>query len=176
MESHSDPLFKRVLESRKELAALMPAMPRKKTAEEGGCGVVGFAASVPVRGRHIFEPSIQMHNRGNGKGGGIAAASLNPRQLGVDETTLREDYLLQIALLDMDALAEVERECVEPYLKVDHKTQVEPAANYEDLGLETKPPDIVRYFVRGRPEALEEFAETCCLQGASDRAIEDEFI
>ena len=51
---------------------------REKSAEEGGCGVVGFAATVPVRGRHIFEPSIQMHNRGNGKGGGIAAAGLQP--------------------------------------------------------------------------------------------------
>ncbi len=36
-------------------------------AEEGGCGVTGFACSIPVSGRHIFEPSVQMHNRGNGK-------------------------------------------------------------------------------------------------------------
>jgi len=168
--------FKRLLASRKELVAPASALPRKKAAEEGGCGVVGFAASVPVRGRHIFEPSIQMHNRGNGKGGGIAAAGLNPGQLGVDETTLREDYLLQIALLDMDALAEVERECVEPYLTVDHRTPVEPTASHEDLGLETRPPDIARYFVRARPEALEEFAETYGLAGAQERAIEDEFI
>ena len=36
--------------------------------EEGGCGVTGFACSIPVGGRHIFTPSVQMHNRGNGKG------------------------------------------------------------------------------------------------------------
>ncbi len=74
--------------------------PGPKAAEEGGCGVVGFALSVPVGGRHIFEPSVQMHNRGNGKGGGIACACLNPAQMGVDEATLRNGYILQIALLD----------------------------------------------------------------------------
>ena len=71
-------------------------MVPQKAAEEGGCGVVGFAASVPVRGRHIFEPSIQMHNRGNGKGGGIAAAGFPPEQMGVDADTLRDDYILQL--------------------------------------------------------------------------------
>ncbi|MBE0557886.1 MAG: hypothetical protein IH628_11695, partial [Proteobacteria bacterium] len=44
-----------------------------KPAEEGGCGVTGFIANIPMSGKHIFEPSVQMHNRGNGKGGGIAA-------------------------------------------------------------------------------------------------------
>ena len=77
--------------------------------QEGGCGVVGFASSVPVGGRHIFEPSIQMQNRGNGKGGGIAAAGLVPSQLGVDAKTLRDDYILQIALLDSSAAGEVEQ-------------------------------------------------------------------
>ena len=42
----------------------------KSPEAEGGCGVTGFACTVPVRGKHIYEPSIQMRNRGNGKGGG----------------------------------------------------------------------------------------------------------
>ena len=54
-------------------------------AEEGGCGVTGFACSIPVSGRHIFEPSAQMHNRGNGKGGGLAAVGLSAAKLGVDQ-------------------------------------------------------------------------------------------
>jgi glutamate synthase domain-containing protein 1 len=173
--SKSD-FFKRILASRQELVAPMSALPRKKAAEEGGCGVVGFAASVPVGGRHIFEPSIQMHNRGNGKGGGIAAACMIPEQLGVDETTLRDDYILQVALLDPNAMAELEKECIEPYLTVDHKMEVEPTAGYEELGLETKPPDIVRYFVRGRTDAVEAFSEKHGLAGAPERTIEDEFI
>jgi glutamate synthase domain-containing protein 1/glutamate synthase domain-containing protein 3 len=176
MQLDKDLFFKRILASRRELVASAPLVPFRKAAEEGGCGVVGFAASVPVRGRHIFEPSIQMHNRGNGKGGGIAAACLIPEQLGVDEATLRDDYILQVALLDPDAIGAIEKECIEPYLKVDHKAQVEPVAGFKELGLETRPPDIVRYFVRARPDVLEGFAENHGLGGAPERAVEDEFI
>ncbi|MGW8320508.1 MAG: glutamate synthase, partial [Thermodesulfobacteriota bacterium] len=176
MQLDKDLLFKRILASRRELVASAPVVPLRKAAEEGGCGVVGFAASVPVRGRHIFEPSIQMHNRGNGKGGGIAAACLIPEQLGVDEATLRDDYILQVALLDPDAIGAIEKECIEPYLKVDHKAQVEPVAGFKELGLETRPPDIVRYFVRARPDVLEGFAENHGLGSAPERAVEDEFI
>ena len=74
--------------------------PRNPEAEEGGCGVTGFACNIPVSGRHIFEPSVQMHNRGNGKGGGIAAVGLEANKLGVDQETLDKDFLLQVALLD----------------------------------------------------------------------------
>ncbi len=176
MEFDRDLFLERILASRRELVASAPEVPRRKAAEEGGCGVVGFAASVPVRGRHIFEPSIQMHNRGNGKGGGIAAAGLIPEQLGVDETTLRNDYLLQVALLDPAALGEIEKECIEPYLEIDHRAQVDPVADYKEVGLETKPPDIVRYFVRARPDALEGFADEYDLKDAPERAVEDEFI
>ena len=48
-------------------------LARRPVEAEGGCGVTGFACSIPVGGRHIYEPSIQMRNRGNGKGGGVAA-------------------------------------------------------------------------------------------------------
>ena len=50
-----------------------------------------------------------MRNRGNGKGGGIAAAGLVPEQLGVDAKTLRDDYIIQIALLDTKAAGDVEK-------------------------------------------------------------------
>lgn len=70
-----------------------------KAEEEGGCGVTGFACSIPVSGRHIYAPSVQMHNRGNGKGGGIAAVGLDPAQMGVSAEILRDDYCLHIALL-----------------------------------------------------------------------------
>ena len=46
-------------------------LPRRES-DEGGCGVIGFASSLPVAGRHLIRPLTQMHNRGNGKGGGIA--------------------------------------------------------------------------------------------------------
>lgn len=166
---------KEILASRKDLV-VGPRAEFKKAAEEGGCGVVGFAASVPVGGKHIFEPSIQMHNRGNGKGGGIAAASLVPEQLGVDTQTLRDDYILQIALLDPDALKTVEENFISPNLRIDHKTEVTPVADYRDVGLDVRPPDIVRYFVRAKESELKKFAEAKGLTDAPSRLVEDEFI
>ncbi len=164
-----------ILASRKHLAGDRP-LGREKNVQEGGCGVVGFATSVPVCGRHIFEPSIQMHNRGNGKGGGIAAACLKPEQLGVDSATLRDDYLLQIALLDGDAEREVEENFITPYLRIDHRVKLDPAADYRELGLEVRPPDVVRYFVRVEPKVLARFAEENNLKEAPARTAEDEFI
>jgi glutamate synthase domain-containing protein 1/glutamate synthase domain-containing protein 3 len=138
--------------------------------------VVGFASSEPVRGRHIFEPSIQMHNRGNGKGGGIAVAAMLPEQLGVDEATLREDYILQVALLDPSAEAEVERTSISPVFRIDHKARIEPAADHRDLGLEVRPPDVVRYFVRVDADRLSSFAAAHDLADAPARPIEDEIV
>jgi glutamate synthase domain-containing protein 1/glutamate synthase domain-containing protein 3 len=145
-------------------------------AGEGGCGVVGFAATVPVRGHHIFEPSSQMRNRGNGKGGGIAAAGLIPEQVGVDARMLREQYIYQVALLDNRAENEVEQTCIVPFLEVSHKSRVFPVADYRDLGLEVRPPDIVRYFVRVKPDVLRRFAGQRSLADMPARMLEDEFI
>jgi hypothetical protein len=126
----------------------------QKSAEEGGCGVTGFIASVPVRGRHIYEPSIQMHNRGNGKGGGIAAVGLSADDLGVAQEVLDTHYMLQVALLDPSARPEIEAAHIEPYLDV-HKTERLPTVDdYRDIeGLEVRPPDVSRYFVRVKKEA-----------------------
>ena len=82
-----------IINARAYMRKYAPARVRKD-AEEGGCGVTGFACSIPVSGRHIFEPSVQMHNRGNGKGGGIAAAGLDARALGVSQEVLNENFLL----------------------------------------------------------------------------------
>ena len=62
----------RIIASRKSLMDGLPLPGRQKAADEGGCGVVGLAASIPVAGRHLVAPARQMHNRGNGKGGGAA--------------------------------------------------------------------------------------------------------
>ena len=166
---------KRILESRRVLAEECPPPPAIKSAEEGGCGVVGMVSTVRIRGRQIYEPSIQMHNRGNGKGGGIATAAFDPKQLGIDAKTLRENYILQIALLDNSAEDEVERECITPFLRVDHKERLNPVADYRDMGLDVRPPDIVRYFVRVKEDNLAAFAKANGL-GEISRAVEDEFI
>jgi len=147
------------------------------TEAEGGCGVTGFACTIPVGGRHIYEPSIQMRNRGNGKGGGIAACGLVPEDLGVSRKVLEEDYILQVALLDPTARGEVEATFIQPYFDVDQGGLIPTVDDYRDVPLlAVRPPEVARYFVRVKPQVLARFAEENGLQGVSDRDIEDEFV
>ena len=157
----------------------MPRLPvrRKKFEEEGGCGVTGFISSIPIRGRHIYEPSIQMHNRGNGKGGGIAAVGLSAEDLGVSQNVLDSHYLLQIALLDPEARSEVEAENIAPFMEVHKAEAIDRIEDYRDVeGLDVKPPDVQRYFVRVKKDALDRFISTNHLQDLDSRRAEDEFI
>ncbi|MDY6835329.1 MAG: glutamate synthase [Chloroflexota bacterium] len=167
---------KSIIDSRRDIVAEIPDISSRKSAEEGGCGVVGFASSVPVRGRHIFEPSIQMHNRGNGKGGGIACACLSPEQLGVDQVTLDNDYILQIALVDPTIRKEIEKEFIIPHFRIDHTNSIEAVCDWKELGLPVQPPDIVRYFIRVKDDLLRDFAQKNGLGDLPHREIEDEFI
>jgi glutamate synthase domain-containing protein 1/glutamate synthase domain-containing protein 3 len=166
-----------ILSSRKKIiSGLNPQdFSDEDMVQEGGCGVVGFASSIPVSGRHIFEPSFQMRNRGNGKGGGIAAAGLMPEQLGVDAKILRDDYILQIALLDSNAASEAEQFITEN-LSIDYREKLSHVEDYREVGLEVSPPDIVRYFVRVKDDKLNRFAEENNLDKAPSRIVEDEFI
>ena len=91
-----------ILATRAELCSQVPRLVQN-TEEEGGCGVTGFISSIPVTGKNIFEPSAQMHNRGNGKGGGIAAVGFIAAAMGVSQQVLDEDYMLHIALLGWSA-------------------------------------------------------------------------
>ncbi|MEN6357711.1 MAG: glutamate synthase [Armatimonadota bacterium] len=147
------------------------------TEEEGGCGVTGFACSIPVGGRHIYEPSVQMHNRGNGKGGGIAAVGMVPEQLGVSRDVLTNDYILQIALLDPAARNAVEADYVNPMFDIHHAQQVGHIDNWQDIeGLPVCPPEICRYFVKPKKDVLAAFAQKRGLDGLSPRDIEEEFL
>ena len=145
--------------------------------EEGGCGVTGFACSIPVGGRHIFTPSVQMHNRGNGKGGGLAAVGLVPAKLGVDQNTLDNDYLLQVAILDDSVVQEMETRFIRPYFRVAHEALIETVDDYRDIeGLEVKPPAVKRYFVRVKPEVLARFQKERGLGMLSHERAEEEFL
>ena len=150
---------------------------RKSPEAEGGCGVTGFACTVPVTGRHIYEPSIQMRNRGNGRGGGIAACGLVPEDFGVSRKVLEEDYMLQISLLDSSAREEIEKESIEPYFNIDQGGVVPTIDDYRDVPLlEIKPPDVARYFVRVKPDVLDRFASEKGLTDLPENEIEDEFV
>src|ERR1035437_8723047 len=116
---HTDDQAQALLRSRNEFRPQGEWL-REPMEAEGGCGVTGFACTIPVGGKHIYEPSKQMRNRGNGKGGGIAACGLVAADLGVTPAILKEDYIIQVALLDPDARGEVERKYVEPFFDIDH--------------------------------------------------------
>ncbi|HEY41050.1 MAG TPA: glutamate synthase [Dehalococcoidia bacterium] len=151
--------------------------PLRKASEEGGCGVTGFISSIPLRGRHIFTPSVQMHNRGNGKGGGIAAVGLSAEDLGVSQKVLDSHYLLQVALLDPGCAPEVEKSNIEPFLEVHKAEKVPTRDDYREIaGLEVKPPDVRRYFVRVRQDILDRFIEENNFGDIDPRRAEDEYI
>ena len=148
-----------------------------KREDEGGCGVTGFATNIPVAGRHIFEPSLQMHNRGNGKGGGIAAVGFDPDQLGVSREVLDSHYMLNVALLDPGCLAELKEHFVTPLFNVAHEKMLDHIPDQRELeGLELRPPDVWRAFVRAKPKALKGFADENGFQNMPSGFVEDELV
>ncbi|WP_022666910.1 glutamate synthase subunit alpha [Desulfospira joergensenii] len=150
--------------------------PIQKCDEEGGCGVTGFIASIPVRGHHIWEPSVQMHNRGNGKGGGIAAVGLCAEDLGISQDVLDSHYLIQIAYLDPGSRPAVEKAYVLPVFDIHKSEKIPTLDDFKAIGLEVKPPDVFRYFVRVKQEALDAFIRENGFEGLDPRKAEDEFV
>ena len=144
---------------------------------EGGCGVVGIASSVPLSGRHILNPLLQMHNRGNGKGGGIAAVGLSPEQMLVTDKILEDDYLVQVAYLKPEVREALETEFIKPLYKVDKKYKVETSNDMAFLkSLAVEPPEVWRYFCRAKREALDNFVRENKLGKLDKRKAEDEFV
>ena len=143
---------------------------------EGGCGVLGVASSVAIKGRYLLQPLIQMHNRGNGKGGGIAAVGLSAKQLGVSDKILKEDYILQVAYIDPKCREEVESQFIKPNLNVEAVEKVQVIEDHRTIGLEVKPPEVWRYFVRAKEEKLKQFIEDNTLEELEPGKVEDEFI
>ena len=168
-------LADRLLQSRAGLAGGVRPLARSREAAEGGCGVLGVAANVPVAGRHLVAASIQMHNRGNGKGGGIAAAGLDASQMRVSGEVLRTHYLIQIAYLDPGARTEVERACISGRFDIAETYAVE-TRDRSHVSCEVEPPQVVRYFCRVKPEALARFAEENGLRHLPGRRVEDEYV
>jgi glutamate synthase domain-containing protein 1/glutamate synthase domain-containing protein 3 len=167
----------RLLTSRSEAYGPARGDRAEERVEEGGCGVTGFACTIPVKGKFIHEPSVQMQNRGNGKGGGIAAVGLVPEEIGVTREILDTHYLLQLALLDESVFPELERQFILPHFDVAQSTRQAHIADHRDVpGLDVRPPDVHRYALRVKPDVLSAFAEKNGLGDLAPRDLEDEFI
>jgi len=153
-----------VLRARRAL--LGPASSRNRRTLEGGCGVIGVISTEPLEGRLIIRPCEQMQNRGNGKGGGLAACGLFPER--------QNHYALHIGFLDETARANIEKAFVEDRFDVAHAEDLETLDDPRDAGLEVRPPAVRRYFVRARKDALEAFASAHGIE--DEEAAEDEFV
>src|SRR2546427_2258040 len=165
----------RIIDSRRSLP--LDGIQVGKQEAEGGCGVVGLACNVPLEGKYLLQSLVQMRNRGNGKGGGIAAVGLVPEQLGVSEKILKEDYILQVAYLNKSVRKQVEDEHVRPFFVVDYEARVNAVDDYRSIpGLEVEPPEVYRYSVRVNRDVLADFARKNGLEGLEENEVEDEFL
>jgi len=161
----SDRTTRAILESRRR--DRVPATERSKDACEGGCGVIGVIASEPVAGAHLYRPLSQMNNRGNGKGGGLAIAGCFPDH--------PQHFALHVALMDPKARREVEQTYVQPHFDVASEGELPHLDDHRDAGrLEIRPPDVLRYFARVKPDVLERFAAEIGLEPGE--AAETEFV
>ena len=166
-----------LLDSRRWMIASCSDGPVRSQEAEGGCGVVGIASSVQLPGKHILGPLVQMHNRGNGKGGGIAAVGLSPDQMGVTKRVLEDDYLIQVAYLNTEVRDALEAEFIRPNYRVEKKYKVETSTDKTLLSsLAVTPPEVWRYFCRAKKEALDEFVKKNRLAKLDPRKAEDEFV
>ncbi|HYA25608.1 MAG TPA: hypothetical protein VEF05_15700, partial [Terriglobales bacterium] len=175
-------IAEKLIRSRECLTPPVAQPPTRKSEAEGGCGVIGIACSEKIAGRHLLQSLRQMRNRGNGKGGGIAAAGLVAEELGVTRDILENDYLLTIAYLDPAARTEVERANIAPIFDIDVIFPVPHLDSTESLpGLDVRPPEVVLYCVRVKAETVDEFQKKNGLQESADSGlsasrIEDEIV
>ena len=165
-----------VIASRRSLEGV-PLIQTSQAEAEGGCGVIGLAASTQVPGRHLLSALQQMRNRGNGKGGGIAAVGLDADFFGISPSVLTNDYLLAIAYLDSSARQTVESTFIEPTFLIDGSFRVPALADFRSIpGLEVSPPEVECYFVRVRPEAQARFRQQHEITVKDNTVVEDEIV
>lgn len=167
----------KMITSRRKLApASGCVMPYDRTAE-GGCGVIGMAANVQLPARHLLQSLIQMRNRGNGKGGGIAAVGLVPQEFGVSQDVLLNDYLLAVAYLDTTVRRSLEKDFVYSPFEVDQVYEQPHIRDYHAIDdLEVCPPEVVIYFVRPKAQLLDTFIAENDMQELPRRKVEDELV
>ena len=152
-------------------------IPNRKDEAEGGCGVIGMAASVPIPGHHLLPALQQMRNRGNGKGGGIAAVGLDHDFFGVQPAVLANDYLLAVAYLNSVVRPQVESAFVDPTFIVDSVVQLPISPGLRSVpGLQIQPPEVWCYFVRVRPDIQTYFRQQYGITDESSSAVEDEIV
>ncbi len=167
--------MKKIIESRKKIVEGLH-IPTESVEGEGGCGVVGFACTTQVEGRHLLAALRQMTNRGNGKGGGIAAVGLDPSFFNTSLETLESHYLLAIAFLDLNVKEELENEFIASKFDIASQGVFPELDDFSSIGLEIKPPTVHYYLVKPKTSALDIFVSDNDLSKLPKSDIEDEFV
>jgi len=157
---------KSIINARANLKYNLNNIQSKKSEDEGGCGVIGVVSTRPIEGKHIITPCSQMRNRGNGKGGGIAAAGVFPKY--------RDLYAIHVAFIDPKIRSALEKKYIEKHFDITEIEEQNNIDNYQDAGLDIKPPDVVRYFARVKPDILEKFMKKSGIK--DELKAEEEFI
>ncbi|MHA2621336.1 MAG: GltB/FmdC/FwdC-like GXGXG domain-containing protein [bacterium JZ-2024 1] len=175
MHNASD-FAERMIESRRDLPVVTGSQ-RSEDAAEGGCGVIGIACAERIPGRVMLTALRQMRNRGNGKGGGVAAAGLDPAYFNVSSAVLQSHFLVSIAYLDSSVRVEVEQKFIHEKFEVE-EIREQPHKSDDDAlkGLQVKPPDVTHYFVRIRSSVVDAFSNRNGLGDAPRENIEEEII
>ena len=78
--------------------------------------------------------------------------------------------------LDPAVAQEIEHTYIHPYFKIDKFEKLPTLDDYKSIGLEVKPPDIMRYFVRVKNDVLDKFIADEHLTSTNRRDAEDEFV
>jgi len=157
--------------------------------EVDACGVVSFACTKPAPVYSIQTACQRMHNRGNGRGGGVLALG------GMFSRVNKDKYTMQVNVLCTEKkrqalMAEIVKKYFGELMICERNGQpiaqlpdsLEAFRNprlqkqgrditWEEAGLAVDPGDIFRFFVRVKPVALLQFAKdtlaSCKLQVAS---------
>ncbi len=165
---------------------------KEEPSERDACGVVSFACTKPVPVESIQTACQRMHNRGNGRGGGILGLG------GIFADDFEDCYAFQIIALTPEKqrqqkMLEIARQHLSDFDVFDRngRTVEISSANlerfrnprvqkdgrditFEEAGLAVDPGDMYRFFVRAKKEVLLDFAQQVlddCRLADCDRKI-----
>lgn len=101
---------------------------------------------------------------------------LSARDLGVTREVLDSHFLYQVAYLDPASRSHVESSSIEPFFEIHKAEKIPTIDDHREIGLEVRPPDVWRYFVRAKPDRLARFAHDNMLEGLAESRAEEEFV
>jgi glutamate synthase domain-containing protein 2/FAD/FMN-containing dehydrogenase/glutamate synthase domain-containing protein 3/glutamate synthase domain-containing protein 1/Fe-S-cluster-containing dehydrogenase component len=189
-------------EDREKRSVVVSEWDKKKEepSERDACGVVSFACSKPVPVESIQTACQRMHNRGNGRGGGILGLGgiFAGAFSGTDPLRGEDCYAFQIITLTPEnqrhqKMLEIAQRYLRDFDVFDRKGQTVEISNnnlerfrnprvqkegrditFAEAGLAVDPGDMYRFFVRVKKDVLLDFAQKVlddCRLSEPDRKI-----